>query len=178
MGGTGSTRWRWHTKKQTVEDGWTLSTFALKRDGLIVPDAHTAGSLVWKVRGEVRSSVNYTLRPLGDGTRLLLTLDYVFNTGPHTGERVTEPIVLTSTTPNYGGRRWWFICPLTVNGRACGRRVGKLYLPGGAKWHGCRHCYDLAYTSAQEAHQLDRSASPLLRQLAALDRLMKQYERL
>jgi hypothetical protein len=31
----------------------------------------------------------------------------------------------------------------------CGRRVSALYLPPGAKWFGCRHCYELTYESAQ-----------------------------
>jgi hypothetical protein len=46
--------------------------------------------------------------------------------------------------------RWWFVCPLVVNGRPCNRRVGKLYLPGASRYFGCRHCYDLTYTSCQE----------------------------
>ena len=50
---------------------------------------------------------------------------------------------LTSTFPYYGGERYWFICPLS----GCGRRVAKLYLPIGAKYFGCRHCYNLSYAS-------------------------------
>ena len=56
-----------------------------------------------------------------------------------------------STSPTYGGRRWWWLCPLNHRARgACNRRVGKLYLPSGASYFGCRHCYELSYTSAQE----------------------------
>jgi hypothetical protein len=39
--------------------------------------------------------------------------------------------------------------------RPCGRRVGKLYLPPGASYFGCRHCYELTYKSCQESHKLD-----------------------
>jgi hypothetical protein len=39
---------------------------------------------------------------------------------------------------------------------AAGRRVGKLYLPPGARYFGCRLCYDLTYTSCQESHKYDR----------------------
>src|SRR5581483_5596612 len=35
-----------------------------------------------------------------------------------------------------------------VNGRACGRRVAKLYGPG--TYFLCRHCYDLRYSSQRE----------------------------
>lgn len=50
------------------------------------------------------------------------------------------------TTPcNFGGERYWFVCPLSVNGVYCGRRVGSLY--SGCDYYGCRHCYDLTYES-------------------------------
>jgi hypothetical protein len=39
---------------------------------------------------------------------------------------------------------------LVVSGSPCYRRVGKLYLPPGGRYFGCRHCYDLTYTSCQE----------------------------
>jgi len=54
-------------------------------------------------------------------------------------------VSLVSTNCNYGGKRWWFICPLTIDGVACRRRVGKLYKDG--DYFGCRHCYDLTYSS-------------------------------
>jgi hypothetical protein len=57
---------------------------------------------------------------------------------------------LTTTRPRFGGLRWWFVCPLVVNGRPCQRRVGKLYLPPRGRYYGCRHCYDLTYTSCQQ----------------------------
>ena len=31
-------------------------------------------------------------------------------------------VELVSTSPHYGGLRWWFICPVTVGGRACQRQ--------------------------------------------------------
>jgi hypothetical protein len=62
---------------------------------------------------------------------------------------------LVWTPCNFGGRRWWFVCPLVVNGRACNRRVGVLYL-GGGKYFGCRPCHDLTYESSRESHKFDR----------------------
>ena len=47
-------------------------------------------------------------------------------------------------------------CPLLVNSRPCGRRVGKLYLPPTARRFGCRGCHDLTYMSCQESHRYDR----------------------
>lgn len=54
----------------------------------------------------------------------------------------------TTTSCNYGGVRYWFICGLWINGVYCGRRVGVLYKAG--DYFGCRHCYDLTYSSKNE----------------------------
>ncbi len=56
----------------------------------------------------------------------------------------------------FGGRRWWWICPLTKHGPPGGRRVGKLYLPPDGPAFGCRQCYEVTYTSYQESHKYDR----------------------
>jgi len=58
------------------------------------------------------------------------------------------PIITTSC--NYGGIRYWFKCPLTVNGNYCGKMVGKIYLPPLGSYFGCRTCHNLTYRSSQE----------------------------
>ena len=63
-------------------------------------------------------------------------------------ERINSTIFLTSTPCNYGGKRYWFICPLFNNGAACGKRVGVLYKV--EKYFGCRHCFNLTYDSRRE----------------------------
>jgi hypothetical protein len=66
------------------------------------------------------------------------------------------------TTPlPWGGVRYWFTCPLVVDGRSCLRRVGVLHIPPGGRYFGCRHCYDLTYRSCQESHQYDGMYSML-----------------
>ncbi len=63
--------------------------------------------------------------------------------------------------------RWWFACPLVVNGRACGRRVRMLYLPPNGRYFGCRGCHDLTYRSCQESHQYDRLTARIDKRLAS-----------
>ena len=58
------------------------------------------------------------------------------------------PVITTSC--NYGGVRYWFCCPLTVNGKFCGKRVGIIYLPPLGKYFGCRTCHNLTYKSSKE----------------------------
>lgn len=59
-------------------------------------------------------------------------------------------IRLTTTKCNLGGVRYWFVCPLSVNGVYCGRRCGVLY---GGKYFGCRKCYNLKYQSQADSNR-------------------------
>ncbi len=65
---------------------------------------------------------------------------------PEDGERkdFDYKVPLTSTPCPYGGRRNWFICPLSVNGIHCGRRTNVLYKNG--EYFGCRICHKLTYS--------------------------------
>jgi hypothetical protein len=74
-------------------------------------------------------------------------------TDRHTGEKTDYDykVSLTTTPCNFGGVRYWFVCPLYTNGVYCGRSVGTLYLPPGGKYFGSRHCYDLSYESRNES---------------------------
>jgi len=72
---------------------------------------------------------------------------------------VDSRIFLTSTTPHFGGRRWWFRCP------ANGVRVGKLYLPLVAIHFASRRAHDLTYTSCQQSGQSNRFWRRLARDL-------------
>jgi hypothetical protein len=78
------------------------------------------------------------------------------------GDReVVDRIALTWTTPTYGGRRWWFVCPRT------GRRTTKLFLPYGG-WHfWSRQAYGLGYACQRDNQfsRLQRRAAKLNRQL-------------
>lgn len=148
MGGYGSgTGYRLRSKKVTVEEGLPLNIFKMRRDGLLKPDAQ--GWLRWHYSGtthEVASS-RYRTKGTGDGT-MIYTLEYTL-TRDGVKEEVTEPIEVVTTRPHFGGFRQWFLCPLTVNGKPCGRRAGKLHHPPGTKYFGCRHCYRLTYHSRQ-----------------------------
>jgi hypothetical protein len=40
---------------------------------------------------------------------------------------VDYKVKLVTTKPNYGGHRWWFICPIVRRDGGPPRRVAKLY---------------------------------------------------
>ncbi len=71
-------------------------------------------------------------------------------------EEVRQAIRLVYTEPNYGGRRWWMICPYS------GRRVGKLYLPNGGDRFASRKAWRLGYHSQRVARR-DRPFEKLFR---------------
>jgi hypothetical protein len=58
---------------------------------------------------------------------------------------------LATTQPTYGGRRWWFLCPLGRKDGGATQRAAKLYLPSGGRYFGSRQAYGLTYTSCQES---------------------------
>jgi len=150
MGGYGSGRWYRSGTKETVEDCRTIDINWLIREG-IFDAGWRRGSINWTdcFTGEERSSISYEVNLSARWMRL----SYRF-----TGEDVSfdYKVPLVTTELPWGGVRWWFVCALTCNGRYCGRRVGKLHLPPQGRYYGCRHCYNLTYTSCQESHKYDR----------------------
>jgi hypothetical protein len=107
----------------------------------------TAGTLSWTSPSGNAASIVFFAG--WDGAKRMVTVEYRW----HAWEDIRIPIVLETTPTQFGGKRWWFICPLAVRGVACNRRAGKLYLPPEAKYFGCRRCHQLSYRSCQETHK-------------------------
>jgi hypothetical protein len=152
MGGPGSGNWYRSDRKSTVEESLSLSVQAL---GACLY-THAKGSCTWTWTSGRQSSAGFDVT-LDDMPTIVL--DYRWRDS----EDVRIPIQLQTTPAQFGGRRWWFTCPLIVGGVACNCRTGKLYLPPGARYFGCRHCHRLTYRSCQESHQAERIASMLFR---------------
>ena len=85
--------------------------------------------------GAIRYEIN-----LWSAQRGSLWLHYSAN-----GTPIQLVVSMTTTTIHLGGRRWWFVCPVT------GTRVGKLYLPVGATDFAGRKAHNLTYTSCRES---------------------------
>lgn len=125
MDGRGSW-YRWDSKK-TVDDFLCLDVVTVA-DRI---DLDRAGDhwLKWS-RG---ASIGFDVIP-GRGLRLR----YKYG-----GDDVDPYLVsITHTTPHFGGKRPWFVCP------GCGRRVRKLY---GGRYFLCRTCHDLTYEVCQKS---------------------------
>ena len=146
MGGYGSGRWGLHSKATTVEECRSLDVNRWMREDMIAPDMRRYGAWIWKnsYTGEQTASLGYEVDTRGRPP--WVRLSYTITPWGGTPAEYDYKILLTQTWPNYGGRRWWFVCPLV----GCGQRCGKLYLSPGGRYYGCRQCYRLTYESAQE----------------------------
>jgi len=65
-------------------------------------------------------------------------------------------VITTHTVLNYGGKRYWFICP------GCKRRVGVLYKPECGDIFKCRDCYNLIYQSSATHDNREKQARNIL----------------
>ncbi|HEY7416430.1 MAG TPA: hypothetical protein VH593_14650 [Ktedonobacteraceae bacterium] len=111
---------------------------------------------------EGNNNLNFTLQ------NNVLTLMYTFTAGQNKGRNMRYRVMLTRTTPNYGGSRLWFLCP------RCSRRSGRLYLAPGQLMYLCRICADLTYQSTRELNLQQE----LKRMLAREARLTAQFARM
>jgi hypothetical protein len=142
MGGRGS-GWQ-GGRKTTVEEGLTLAVKDFVAIGALVP-AWREGSLLWRSGAETIATVRFGSSTYSDATGTLW-LWYAVD-----GKSMHYTITLVSTVPHYGGRRWWFICPIKKI------RVSKLYLPPGATRFASRKAYDLTYRSCRQSGWRKRS---------------------
>lgn len=147
MGGYGSGRWAWHSKKTAVEECRALDIAGWSE---LAWGENWHGAVNWYKGERQTASISYEVNTL-DRARPWVQLFYTFT---RTGAQFDYRVTLQTTRPHYGGWRWWFTCP------RCDRRVRKLYLPPGRTHFGCRHCYDLTYRSCQES---DKRLSALRR---------------
>lgn len=140
--------YRWQ-KRDLVGDYLRLTAHRL-----IKPHAeqHYVGSWQWLSDGRQVASLVCVIRP---GPRAV-ELRYSYRGTP------IEPYLVhwESTTPRYGGQRYWWHCP------RCGRRCAHLY--GGHPFL-CRQCHGLTYASAQSgdprSERIDRRMWAIRRRL-------------
>lgn len=153
MGGRGSgscTRW---DSKTTTESQQRIDIRLLKRWGHLRNNSISMGTWSWSQNGKQTGSIGYRVESE------CMILNYRHRLSKGEWEPVEQRISFDRTRCNYGGFRWWFLCP------RCYRRVAVLY--GAGKYFLCRHCHGLTYGSQQEtmADRLMRKARKIRKQL-------------
>lgn len=157
MGGFGSGRWGWHSKRETVESSERLNIGAYLESLRRIERGELASvqyAPSWSYAG--RPSGNVLLILAGSGGAIAAWLDYTSTNlaGQKTNHHYQVGLVSTLTT--WGSRRYWWECP------SCGGRCGTLYLPPSGGRFACRACHNLTYTTCQESHKNERFMSELM----------------
>jgi len=137
--------------RELIEDCKSISVFSLNQSGVF--SGHVVATVGWRRRwGVPAQSMGVQAIATSDPdcagcVRISYKLSYRLS---GKSELVEYNVELEATPCNFGGIRYWFVCPLLRDGAACKERVGKLYLPPHAKYFGCRRCYNLTYRSQKE----------------------------
>jgi hypothetical protein len=141
----------------TVEDCLAFDISVLKYD--LRRETAITRAYRWSDGDEKEiAKVGYKVIPSCENQPSSVLLRYALRNSQTQIQKPLAYFIATNTTPcNFGQRRYWFLCPLVRDGVPCQKRVRILYLPPGARYFGCRHCYTLSYES-QQTHdaRLDR----------------------
>lgn len=135
---------RWsYSSRDKVEDCKKLEISWLKKIDYLV--GYRGGNISWSIGERKTGNIGIYIVTLDDEENYI-RFQYAI-TNNSTGEKkdFDYKIPLITTKCNYGKKRYWFKCQLSINGQYCGRRVGALYLPPNAQYFGCRHCHNLTY---------------------------------
>lgn len=107
----------------------------------------------WNKDGqEVKSTINFEMSTV-IGDCYIHLKDIESDQLPGFKTNIDCKVTFVSTPCHFGGKRWWFNCPVVVNGQVCNRRVGVLYLPSGKEVFGCRRCHNLAYVRSTKGYK-------------------------
>jgi hypothetical protein len=143
MGGYNSSRWHDHTRKLTVEECSKLKVKDFPKSMLV--ERCEKGKAVYYDESAPAIASRLIVRAALD--KLLPERVEKRDRGEKSEWLHGQAFHVTRTACNYGGWRYWLICPL------CKRRCGILYRRPEYKYYACRKCYDLSYISTQDARK-------------------------
>ncbi|MEY4238955.1 MAG: hypothetical protein RL339_1556 [Pseudomonadota bacterium] len=124
------------------------------RTGRAIPGQWICGTLSWSIGDSPAGWISYQA-DMCDPEASELRLCYTRGSG-EAREEVNQTIRLVHSTPHFGGRRWWMVCPFRHN------RVAKLYMPNGGDRFASRAAWRLGYQSQRVACR-DRPFEKLFR---------------
>lgn len=140
MGGYGSGR---QSGRPTASASKRIEIDWMIRTNKAIPGQSVRGTLSWSRGNQAAGSISYEA-DMRDPENSELLLSYTRGEGADP-EAVKQTVRLIYTRPNFGGMRWWMICPFRHN------RVGKLYLPPWGDRFAGRKAWRLGYQSQRDA---------------------------
>jgi len=140
MGGFGSGKWTRYNRKTKTSHVTQINISEFRKWDCLPGRGRNepyGGYLQWSgADAEPDRSVGFEIR--SDS----LVLSFVFPGDSESPSPIWQTISFDRTRCNYGGERFWFLCP------SCGTRVAVLYLF--RRRFACRHCHQLPYASQAE----------------------------
>ena len=163
--------------RAVAEESNALSIFWLKKQGYFSQGGTIRRETIsWSYGGGKSSIGIYAVAGMEEATGepSYIKLNYTV-TDRWTGEKndMDFKILLATTPCNFGGVRYWFVCPLYKEEDYCGRRVGVIYRVG--KYFGCRHCGNIAYQSQFEGGNFRAGSNSELNVEKAYNEVRLQY---
>ena len=132
----------YYDRKHTVEESTEMCIFRLKNMGLL--EGFQCTSLTWSQKFNNSKSSLVLIADMICEQPYVRLLYKITRYKDGSEKDYDYKIYLAKTQCNFGGFRYWFICP------HCGKRAGKLYRkPLGEVYH-CRNCNDLTYNSRND----------------------------
>lgn len=112
---------------------------------------HRGGNMVWTCRWNEagrESSICYQLVKNVEDKSVKLRLRYKVLADKHQAPSFLDYTVPIKVSLSYKRKVWyWFVCPLIINGKTCGRRVRNLYFLPNSDYFGCKYCRDMMLRS-------------------------------
>ena len=140
--------------KKTCETSQALSISHLKKLGYL-DGRHQSGTVTWTTGlSDIKRSIGIVAQIVDVDPHF--RLHYTYISLNKIKSDMDYKVRVTTSRCFFGGKRYWFTCPLINGNWPCQRRVGVLYRVG--KYYGCRHCHGLAYQSQKETHSALLSA--------------------
>jgi len=127
--------------KNLCEETIAIPISSLKKLGFLAV-GFRSGKLWWGSKSSPQGSIGLS-STINENGLSWLRLEYVHTDRNDESTNHDYSVKLTITPCHLGGKRYWFVCPLTKNDKSCERRVGILYFIQG--YLGCRHCAELGY---------------------------------
>jgi len=109
----------WTGTKDTVESALSLDILDLQKKGFLALAADIPWRIEWSSNDKPCDSVGYAAEKHGN-VPFSMPLQYATTNG--VSRSCDYCVSITSTSSNYGGIRFWFICPGWKNGVGCWRR--------------------------------------------------------
>ena len=147
-----------------------ISVYWLRRNGYF-RNSFTSGGIKW-VNQWTAKETSVGLNSSISAEDSYIQLYYVQTNNDGNKKDFDYKVQLSTTSCFFGGKRYWFTCPLTTDGKICGKRVAVLYKAG--DYFGCRHCYNLTYSLRNDSKMLKIGGNVSYPELDDLSRQIKK----